>query len=142
MQGFIKANLDASLNEQNMGIGIVIRDEKGEVMASACYKKQPVKDPTLAESLALWQTVELCNDLGLNKVILEAGDAQAVVNDVNRGEDQDLSLCGHIIEDIKLAVLRGRHNWKVQYINRKGNEGAYSLAKAAVQFEHEVGVEN
>lgn len=104
-------------------------------MASAYYKEQPIKDRALAESLVLCQTVELCNDLRLNKVILE-GDAQVVVNTVNK-EEEDWSLNGHIIEDIK-AMLRGRKNWKVQYINRKGNEVAHSLAKAIVQFEHEV----
>lgn len=36
-----------------MGIGIVIRDAEGEVLALVCSKRSNVVQPTLAESLAL-----------------------------------------------------------------------------------------
>lgn len=38
-QHFIKSNWDTSLSKQNMGLGIVLRNENGEVLACACYKK-------------------------------------------------------------------------------------------------------
>ncbi|XP_042979938.1 uncharacterized protein LOC122310120 [Carya illinoinensis] len=74
IQGFIKANWDASTNTRNLGLGIVLRDEVGEVLACACFKKPPVSDSSLAETMALWQAVELSHELGFNRVILE-GDA-------------------------------------------------------------------
>ncbi|XP_042939386.1 uncharacterized protein LOC122274411 [Carya illinoinensis] len=132
-QGFIKANWDASLGTQNLGLGIVLRNGIGEVLACACYKKPPVSDSTLAETMALWQAVELSNELGF-RVILE-GDAQVMVQAIN-SEDEDFSLGGHIVEDVKV-VLRERRAWKVQFTRREGNGVANSLAKKALLVEHD-----
>lgn len=81
-------------------------------MATTCDKKPYVTQPDLVACLALWHTLELCKDLGFDKVILE-GDAQVLLN-VDNSEGEDLSYLGHIIEDIK-GVLRGRSEWRVQY---------------------------
>lgn len=48
-------NWDASLNKQDkiMRIGVIIRNERGEVLAVACDKKSFVTQPNFAECLAL-----------------------------------------------------------------------------------------
>lgn len=93
-----------------------MRNENGEVLACACYKKPPVLDSALAKTVALWHAIELYNDLGFNGVVLE-GDTQVVVKAVN-SENKDLSSSGHIVEDIK-AILKGRNAWKVQCRRRE-----------------------
>jgi phosphotransferase system IIA component len=57
--GWLKLNWDAALNMQSkrMGIGIVVRNEKGEFFPS-------INDPTIAEALAAWHAVNLCVDRG------------------------------------------------------------------------------
>ncbi|XP_042958143.1 uncharacterized protein LOC122293710 [Carya illinoinensis] len=134
IQGFIKANWNASTNTSNLGLGIVLRDEVGEVLACACFKKPPISDSSLAETMALWQAVELSHELGFNRVILE-GDAQVVISAVN-SVDEDLSSGGHIVEDVK-AVLRERRSWKIQFTRREGNEVAHLLAKKALLVEQD-----
>ncbi|KAF5477697.1 hypothetical protein F2P56_004314 [Juglans regia] len=131
-QGGFKANWDAALNSKFMGLGVVIRNENGEVVACACSRRLPAPNSDVAESVALWFAVELCCELGFNRVTFE-GDAQAVVKDVNSMEE-DLSCRGHIIEDIK-AIMLGRRDWTVQFIGRKGNEVAHLLAKYALNID-------
>ncbi|XP_041027052.1 uncharacterized protein LOC121267270 [Juglans microcarpa x Juglans regia] len=117
-----------------MGLGVVLRNEKGEVLACACYKRPPVSDFVMAKTVALWYAVDLCNELGFNKVIFE-GDAQLVVEAVN-SEDEDLFARGHIIEDIK-TVFKGRSAWKVKFIRREENGVAHLLAKNTLDIVQE-----
>ncbi|KAF5451273.1 hypothetical protein F2P56_026390 [Juglans regia] len=131
-QGGIKVNWDAALNSKFMGLGVVMRNEKGEVLACACSRRLPAINYDVAETVALWFAVELCLDLGFNRVTFE-GDAQSVVKVVNSREE-DLSCGGHIIEDIK-TILEGRSAWTVQFIGRKGNEVAHLLVKNALNLE-------
>lgn len=92
-------------------MGIVIRDADGEILASVCSVRRNVDQPSLAESLALWRALEICNELAFSKVIME-GDAAVVINGVNKVAE-DHSWMGHIIEDIK-SFLRGMREWKVR----------------------------
>lgn len=74
--GEVKVNWDAAFNQKTMkmGVGIVIRDEKGEVLVSLSMPKSNVCSPIVAEIYALWRAVELCNELRLTDVVFE-GDA-------------------------------------------------------------------
>ncbi|XP_040990906.1 uncharacterized protein LOC121238127 [Juglans microcarpa x Juglans regia] len=80
----MKANWDAALNvkEGNMGIGVVIRDDLGEVLVSLCSSKGRVTNPATVELHALWRALKLCVELNFTKVLLE-GDALKVVKAVN-----------------------------------------------------------
>ncbi|KAF5441933.1 hypothetical protein F2P56_037100 [Juglans regia] len=99
----VKANWDATMDFENkrMGMGIVFRDEDGEVLASVCDMKQHVNDPTLAESLALWRALEISNNLSFSfsELVFE-GDAAVIIQKINK-EGEDQSWMGHIINDIK-----------------------------------------
>ena len=58
---FTKLNWDASVDvrRQMMGMGVVARNSKGEVMAMLCATKKCIPEPTAAEALAAWQAVQL-----------------------------------------------------------------------------------
>lgn len=61
MEGFYKANWDASLDkvERRMGMGIVVRDHKGTLQATLCATMDFVSDLTIAEALAAQKAAKL-----------------------------------------------------------------------------------
>ncbi|KAF5477506.1 hypothetical protein F2P56_004140 [Juglans regia] len=107
--GFVKVNWDASLDvEKKMkGVGIIVRDEVGEVMLSLCGSDPGLCNPVVAELQALWRALKLCAELQWNKVIFK-GDALGIIQAVNRKE-----CCwewhGQVVDDIKL-ILQNRPN--------------------------------
>lgn len=132
-----KANFDAAYEarKQKMGVGIVIKDSNGDVLALISAPKYYVASPFIVESNALWKAMEMCNELGFRDVIFE-GDAKAIIDVVNSEED-DESWRGQIIEDIK-KIVRQREWWSVAFVHREGNVVAHQLAKLALQNEEEI----
>ncbi|XP_041011371.1 uncharacterized protein LOC121255160 [Juglans microcarpa x Juglans regia] len=112
-----KVNWDAACNikQRKMRIGVIIRDENGAATATYCGFKGNVDQPVIAEGFALRKAMELCRDLGLNKVTFE-GDAQNIVRAVY-SPDEDVSCLGSIIEDSK-SFLSEWSNWAVQYTQK------------------------
>ncbi|XP_041001694.1 uncharacterized protein LOC121247405 [Juglans microcarpa x Juglans regia] len=68
-----KANFDAAINEaeQTMGLGVVIRDCNGEMMAVKCANRKCRSSPFITECSAMWEAMELCKELGFWEVWLE-----------------------------------------------------------------------
>ncbi|KAF5472027.1 hypothetical protein F2P56_008777 [Juglans regia] len=126
-----KANWDAAcdIKHRQMGKGVIIRDEKGEVIVAFSGARGNVDQPVIAEGLTLRKALELCSDLGLNKVTCER-DAQNIVKAVYT-LDEDLYYYGSIIEDSK-SFLCTWSNWTVQYTQRNTNTVAHNLVKAAI----------
>jgi hypothetical protein len=58
-RGFLKMNWDATFNKavRFMGIGAVLRDDKGEVVVALAQYLPQVMDPSMAEAVALWKAV-------------------------------------------------------------------------------------
>ncbi|KAF5468805.1 hypothetical protein F2P56_012925 [Juglans regia] len=96
-----KANWDASIDRASsrMGIGVVVTNWEGRVMATLRSSRKLVPDAKLAEAVAALRAVLFCKQLGISRLLLE-GDALNVVNDLNR-EEVDWSAKGMIIQDIK-----------------------------------------
>lgn len=65
-------------NYGRIGIGIVVRDYEGVVLAAHSTTKSVVADPVVTEALAALHAVELCKKMGFNDIILE-GDAIQIV---------------------------------------------------------------
>lgn len=55
VEDYVKVNWDAALNEKENrgGIGVVIRDNHGEVLVSLCGPKKNISNPLVAEMHAL-----------------------------------------------------------------------------------------
>jgi ribonuclease HI len=83
-EGVYKINWDTSVDRDRckMGMGLVVRDHAGQLIAALCASKDHITDPTSAEALAASKAAELCHRLGLEKVILE-GDAVEVDWDIS-----------------------------------------------------------
>jgi hypothetical protein len=75
--GWVKTNWDVATDYSScrMGIGVIIRDEHGTVVAAWSKTCQGSVEPTTGEAIALFHAASLCRDLGFHEVIFE-GDAQ------------------------------------------------------------------
>ncbi|KAF5452147.1 hypothetical protein F2P56_027178 [Juglans regia] len=135
-QSFVKANWDAAVDqkERKMEIGIIIRDEEGEVLVVVEGQQRYVVQPAVAESYALWKAIEVCRDLNLERVIFE-GDAQVIVKAVN-SKEEDRSAYGSIVEASKKLISSWK-DWSVEFVYRHANEAAHTLAKEALHLDTE-----
>ncbi|KAK3205554.1 hypothetical protein Dsin_019600 [Dipteronia sinensis] len=84
--GFYKVNINASLDVANhgIGIGLVIRDHQGFVMASSSQRLEVCFSPQIAEAMAIKRGIQFAFDTGLVLVVVES-DALSVVKMVNAG---------------------------------------------------------
>ncbi|KAF5443458.1 hypothetical protein F2P56_036012 [Juglans regia] len=80
---YVKVNWDAAMdmNAMRTGLGVVIRDSKGDLLLFLSANKRFSTNPLIAESMALWRAMEVCQDMGFSAAIFE-GDAQTKVRDV------------------------------------------------------------
>ncbi|XP_023882197.1 uncharacterized protein LOC111994540 [Quercus suber] len=81
-----KVNVDAAMfaDIKASGIGVVVRNEKAEVMASLTAKGPPVQDSEEAEVLACRKALEFAVDAGFMDVVLE-GDNMNVMRSISSG---------------------------------------------------------
>ncbi|XP_041009471.1 probable inactive receptor kinase At5g53320 [Juglans microcarpa x Juglans regia] len=80
----------------------------------------------IVEAIALIRTIEVCREMGFNKVVFE-GDALIVINAVK----EDVACWawyGQVVEDVKSSLKELLH-WEIQFVRREGNMIAHSLAK-------------
>jgi ribonuclease HI len=87
-------------------------------------------DPTSGEAMASYQAAKLCQELGLQTVILE-GDAEVVVKGVN-SKERLRNRYGHIIQGT-WTVLRTIPKWTYQHVNRKANTAAHTMTHLAIK---------
>lgn len=83
--GWYKANWDVAIDKltRRVGIGVVVRDSNGQLIAARCLTRGGPLTPVLAdEALALYHAACHCKDLDGMPIILE-GDALQVVTTVN-----------------------------------------------------------
>ncbi|XP_040994261.1 uncharacterized protein LOC121240796 [Juglans microcarpa x Juglans regia] len=134
---WFKANFDGAINmeQQKMGMGIVVKDSKGEVIASLCGTQGSVTSPFIAEFNTLWRTMDLCSELGIQDVIIE-GDAKVLINAI-KAETEDESWRGQLVEDMKHR-WKNKKQWVLKFRYQKGNEVVHHLAKLALQLNEEM----
>jgi ribonuclease HI len=79
--GVWKINWDAAISKEmdRMGVGVVIRDAAGLVMAARTKVILYITDPTAAEALAVWEAVVLAREVGASQILLE-GDSSVIVS--------------------------------------------------------------
>ncbi|XVF37305.1 hypothetical protein REPUB_Repub19eG0134700 [Reevesia pubescens] len=130
----VKINFDAAIfNERNaIGIGVVIRNSKGEVLALCSSKIQGISDPFVAECSALSEALTFAKEIGFNKVEVE-GDSMLTVSTVKRTQ-VDHSIADDIIESIK-EQSTSFINFSIRHVRRTGNTVAYTLAKHSLNVE-------
>ena len=68
-----------------MGLGVVIRDHLGRLVATKSVTRPGGFEPAVAEALAALMAIQMSCELGLQQVCLE-GDAKPIVDAVNSME--------------------------------------------------------
>ncbi|XP_042969071.1 uncharacterized protein LOC122301753 [Carya illinoinensis] len=138
---FVKVNWDASLDMKvgKMGMGVIMRDENGDALLVVCDSRCYVQSAEVAECLALLKVMQVYSELNVQKVVFE-GDAKVIIDAVKNTEE-NLSTIGHLIEDIRKAMVNRQH-WSIQFVYREQNNVAHILAKNALRsVEEQVWVE-
>ena len=90
----------AIFSDLNMsGVGVIIRNCKGEVMAAMIAKGPPVEGSEEADFLACRRALEFAIDTGFTDLVIEGDNAVVMSSLSSSGVDQ--SWLGHIIQDIQ-----------------------------------------
>ena len=99
--GGYKANFDVAFfyNSELAGLGVVVRDNSGNIMGVLSQKISRPQSVEHAEALAARRAMILVKELMLFQVCFE-GDCQQVIQAINK-PSACRTLFGHIIEEIR-----------------------------------------
>ncbi|KAF5454991.1 hypothetical protein F2P56_024611 [Juglans regia] len=132
-----KVNWDGAVDKVKglIGIGVVIRDRSGQVIATLRQKEKLYPDPLLAESYGALQAVKLAREIGLHQVILEGDSLQVTKALVEDREELSSSsmFCNETRHFLKLF-----EKWEVTHVRRNVNHIAHLLAKNALSISDQI----
>ena len=131
--GFVKINFDGAVfdSSHSSGVGAVIWNHNGAVMASCAVKLNRVYRAEEIEALATLKALQFASEQGVQKAILE-GDLLGLIKALE-SEDHNLSPWGLLVEDVKL-VANSFVSLLYSHIKRNGNSVAHNLAKHAIRI--------
>ena len=130
-----KVNYDGAIFEQQgkAGLGVVIQNSNGEVMASMSQLVQLPSTVAQVEAMAARKAIEFALEIGFDEIILE-GDSEIIYIDLlNIGSS--LALHGHLIQDVK-ALVPLFSSIYFSHVSQTGNQAAHSLARRAILSEN------
>ena len=125
----VKASFDGAIftKEHRFGIGVVLRDDQGSVLASLSWQvSQAYNLVEIEATAAATVALRFASKLGFSQVVLE-GDLQVLMETLIN-DNVFLSSDGLLIDDIRLAT-RFFSQLHYSHVKRKGNKVAHSLAK-------------
>nr|XP_023905622.1 uncharacterized protein LOC112017406 [Quercus suber] len=126
----LKINFDGAVfkDKGEAGMGVVVCDSQGKVIASLAEKIQSLSSLDEVEALAGVRAITLAMGLNLPSFIVE-GDSEVVISTL-RKEEEPFSSFGHLISSIKHYLLSCNCIF-FSHTCRSGNLVAHSLAKRA-----------
>ncbi|KAK3192992.1 hypothetical protein Dsin_024302 [Dipteronia sinensis] len=129
--GDYKANCDAVVERRGncVGIGTVIRDSTGAVLAYCSQIMEANFSIKVAKLVAIRKCLIFCVDCGLTPCVIESDEATVVkwIND----EDIRNSDCGIILSDIS-TMISNLHGVTVRHVRKRFNKAAHAQAKNAL----------
>ena len=128
--GWYKVNTNGATFEdiKCCEVGVVIKNERGEIMGALSKKFVLPLGGLEAEAKAVEEGVLFAWDLGLKDIIIES-DAQLVTNSLGKQCVMSSSI-RKVVEGI-LVDLRKFNSWDVNHTRRSGNNAAHILARQA-----------
>jgi ribonuclease HI len=126
-----KINVDAAVDKRarKMGVGVVIRDAGGRIIAAWAKQIPFIVDPLLAETIAAWYAISFGKEMGRAKVILE-GDSLLVASALEK-EGANNQAHGQLLPDIRSSFSSFLYV-QVHHVTRKSNMAAHVLARSAL----------
>ena len=127
--GYLKINFDgATFKDINKaGLGVVIRDGFGQVLASLLEQIQLPFSLNLVEAMAVARALSFAAELGFSRFVLE-GDSELIIKALQNKEDS-LAPFGHILAAAKTTTNVNCISFS--HIRRLDNSIAHNLAKHA-----------
>ena len=127
----LKVNYDGAIfqDQGRAGIGMVIRNSEGAVMASL---SQQIPLPTTVaqvEAMVARRAVEFVVELGVTRAIIE-GDSETICNELSN-PSPSLALHGLLIKDAQ-QLATAVTDISFSHVCRQGNMVAHSLARRAI----------
>jgi len=133
-EGWIMINVDAAIfvDANRMGLGLVVRDHRGELLAAFRQGIDKITNPELVETIAFRRALFFAMQLPYDKVVV-ASDCLTLINKL-RSRKVDRSHTGIIVEDIKQLMRVSSVVFSFIHVSRNCNEVAHALAKSADQL--------
>lgn len=130
-EGWFKVNTDAAIQiqEQRMGLGILIRDLKGGFVAATMKTSKFYDNITYAEAEAINLGIEVAERAAIRSLVIES-DCLEAVNQISI-KTRNVSELSWIISEIQNQMQRLKAV-KVQFSPRSCNGIAHELAKKAL----------
>ncbi|KAK9991883.1 hypothetical protein SO802_026868 [Lithocarpus litseifolius] len=117
------------------GIGTIIRNDKGEVMAAMSAVGPRAENSEEAELLACRRALEFAVDAGFSSLIIE-GDNANVIQAISSSLP-DHSILGCVVDDIRY-LIHGLSWARTNPIRREGNTVAHVLAQYARHLDEDL----
>ena len=130
-----KLNFDAAIFENRSGVGAVIRNAAGKVMAALSARGEAEADSEEAEVRACRKALEFAIDAGFSKLMVE-GDNSLVMSTISSNKP-NWSHLGVIYDDIGFLAA-GLSYVSFSCIQRNANSVAHLLARYANGLVEEV----
>nr|XP_020147655.1 uncharacterized protein LOC109732864 [Aegilops tauschii subsp. strangulata] len=113
-KGWVKANVDAAISKVGElgGAGIVLRNQEGAFLGSACHVFPRCQEPARAELYACRRVVQLAEDLNIPNLHVEMDCRE--IDCKLQSKEKDLSSLGPVIEEVK-QMLATRERWRVTW---------------------------
>ena len=129
----IKVSVDAAtFNEENSyGIGMVARDDRGQMIQAQTVCQAGLIAPEHAESMAIKEALSWIKDKGWQKVVLDS-DFLVVVQAIG-SKAAMTSPFGRIIEECR-DMIRKYNTIEVFFVKRFANMVAHELARASNSY--------
>ena len=136
-QGWFKANVDGAIFKETneVGIGVVVHDNQGWVLAALTEKVDGAQDAEVIEALAIRRAIRFAIETRFNCVIIES-DSLLVVKPI---QDTAKPTChiGNIIDDMKL-LSKAMKSCEFHHTKREANQVAHTLAHNAIHVDIEM----
>jgi ribonuclease HI len=128
--GWVKLNFDGSvkIDDGSAGTGMILRDEEGSIIFSACRRLVNCSDPLEAEARACEEGLKLALELSDKQIIMESDCAGLVTAVLERGQDR--SSLVQTISEIKF-LLKGTRLISFVKVDRSQNRVSHCLANLA-----------
>ncbi|XP_075659092.1 uncharacterized protein LOC142628955 [Castanea sativa] len=126
----VKINFDGAVfsNSNEAGVGVVVRNERGEVRVALSEKIVMPSSVEVLEMLAARRVAIFTKELGFKNVCFE-GDAEGVVRSI-REEISSNAFVGHLLKDFK-SIVDLFQTYSISHVRRQGNSVAHALAREA-----------
>ena len=117
------------LESDQAGIGVVVRNQAGQVMAALSKRIQKPDSAKILEALAGQRAVQFILELGFKQPVFK-GDLEVIIKALDNEVFSSPSV-GHIVKDI--WFMSGLLQTKsFSYVRRQGNSVAHALAQLEV----------